>query len=325
MLSRHGFFLTPRSLSRHSIRTFTSIPALWLPRKRLENDSDSTSKLHKAALKLQKARSKKEPPQKPQKKDAAATSTPTPKPKPVLGLLEQQARLEKALKRRTSQAKGKATSGLKDIIRSSSEHHDLQSFLEFAEQKKLNTETAVYKGTHYEYIVMEALKPFGFHLERIGKSNDKGTDLVGQWRLPGAPHEIRVLVQCKVSRGLPSAIRELEGAYAGAPSGWTGDNVLALLSSSKAMTKGVLDGIQRSPSPIGALHIDSEGLTRQFIWNAVAGQIGLAGVGVTAKYSDKQMRGASAKEGVTQPIKTVVLTWEGKPFVAPFTAGKKSD
>jgi hypothetical protein len=91
------------------------------------------------------------------------------------------------------------------------------------------------------------------------------------------------------------------------------------------MTKGVLDGIQRSPSPIGALHIDSEGLTRQFIWNAVAGQIGLAGVGVTAKYSDEKMRGATAKEGATQPIKTVVLTWEGKPFVAPSTAGKKSD
>jgi hypothetical protein len=314
MLSRHGFFLTPRSLSRHSIRTFTSAPTLWLPRKRVEGDSVP-------APKLQKARSKKDSPQ---KKDTATPKL-TPKPKPVLGLLEQQARLEKALKNRTSQAKGKANAGLKAIIRSSDEHHDLQSFLEFAERKKLDQETAVYKGTHYEYVVMEALKPFGFHLERIGKSNDKGTDLVGQWSLPGAPHEIRVLIQCKVSRGLPSAIRELEGAYAGAPSGWTGSNVLALLSSSKAMTKGVLDGIQRSPSPIGALHIDPEGLTRQFIWNAVAGQIGLAGVGVTAKYSDEPMRGAKAKEGVTQPIKTVVLTWEGKPFVAPSTAGKNSE
>jgi hypothetical protein len=170
MLSRHGFSLIPRSLSRYSIRTFTSAPTLWLPRKRLEGDSVPAPKLQKAALKLQKARSKNDSPQ---KKDAATPKL-TPKPKPVLGLLEQQARLEKALKRRTSQAKGKATSGLKAIIRSSDEHHDLQSFLEFAERKKLDQETAVYKGTHYEYVVMEALKPFGFHLERIGKSNDKG-------------------------------------------------------------------------------------------------------------------------------------------------------
>jgi hypothetical protein len=314
MLSRHGCYLTSRSLSRHSIRTFTSAPAPWLPRKRIEGDSDSTSKLQKA---LQKARSKADSSQ---KKDAASPK-PEPKPKPVLGLLEQQARLEQALKRRTSQAKGVAASGEKAIIRSSTEHHDLQSFLAFAERKKLNQETAVYKGTHYEYIVMEALKGFGFHLERIGKSNDKGTDLVGRWNLPGEPHEIKVLVQCKVSRGLPSAIRELEGAYAGAPSGWTGDNVLALLSSSRATSKGVLDGIQRSSSPLGALHIDPEGLTRQFVWNAVAGQKGLAGVGVTAKYSEEQSRSATAKQGVTQPIKTVVLTWNGKPF----TAVKKAD
>jgi hypothetical protein len=264
--------------------------------------------------KLQKASPKKASSQ---KKDATNSE---PKPKPMLGLLEQQARLEKSLKRRTSQAKGVTASGEKAIIRSSTEHHDLQSFLAFAERKQLNTETAVYKGTHYEYIVLEALKPFGFHLERVGKSNDKGTDLVGHWSLPGEPYEIKILVQCKVSRGLPSAIRELEGAYAGAPSGWTGDNVLALLSSSKPMTKGVLDGIQRSPSALGALRIDSEGLTRQFIWNAIAGQKGLAGVGVTAKYSEEQSPAASAKKGITQTIKTVALTWNGKPF----TAGKKA-
>ena len=318
MLSRHGFSLTARSLSRHSIRTFTSAPASWLPRKRPEGDSDSSSKLQKARSKLDSARKKNATISEPKPE---LEPEPKPKPKPMLGLLEQQARLEKSLKRRTSLAKGKATSGDKAVIRSSTEHHDLQSFLEFAERKKLNTETAVYKGTHYEYIVLEALKPFGFHLERIGKSNDKGTDLVGHWSLPGEPHEIKVLVQCKVSRGLPSAIRELEGAYAGAPSGWTGDNVLALLSSSKAMTKGVLEGIQRSPSALGALHIDSDGLARQFIWNAVAGQKGLAGVGVTAKYSDEQSRTASAKQGTTQTIKTVALTWNGKPF----TPGKKAD
>lgn len=282
-------------MSCHSIRTFTSAPASWLPRKRLESDSDSISKLRKAS-------SKSDPPQK------KNVEKPKKSAGPMLGLFEQQARLDKSLKRRTSQAKGVATSGDKAIIHGSDEHHDLQSFLAFAERKKLNQETAVYKGTYYEYLVMETLKSFGFHLERTGKSNDKGIDLLGHWSLPGAPYEIKVIVQCKVSRGLPSAVRELEGAYAGAPSGWTGDNVLALLSSSKPLTKGVLDGVQRSPSALGALHIDPEGLARQFIWNAIAGQKGLAGVGVTTKYSEEQSPAASAKKGVTQTIKTVVLT-----------------
>jgi hypothetical protein len=93
------------------------------------------------------------------------------------------------------------------------------------------------------------------------------------------------------------------------------------LSSSKPMTRGVVEGIQRSPSALGALHIDTGGLPRQFLWNAVAGQKGLAGVGVTAKYSDEQSRAASANLGITQTIKTVALTWNGKPF----TPGKKTD
>lgn len=308
MLSRHGFPPIPRFLSRHSIQTFTSAPTSWLPRKRLEGDGDATSKSQKVRPKPGPAQKKKD--EKP-KKEAT----------PLLGLFEQQARLEQALKRRTSQAKGVAASGDKAAIQGSNEHHDLQSFLAFAERKKLNKETAVYKGTHYEYTVMETLKSFGFHLERTGKSNDKGIDLLGHWGLPGEPYEIRVIVQCKASRGLPSAVRELEGAYAGAPSGWTGDNVLALLSSSKPLTKGVLDGVQRSPSALGALHINPEGLARQFIWNEVAGQKGLAGVGVTANYNAAQSQAHGAKSGGTQTIKTVVLTWNGKPF----TSRRKSD
>jgi len=303
MLSRHDFSSILRSLSCHSRRTFTSAPASWLPRKRLEGDSDSTPKIRRVAAKRSASQEKNV--EKP-KKSAG----------PLLGLLEQQARLDKSVKMRGSHAKGVAAKGDKTTIHGSDEHCDLQSFLAFAERKKLNQETAVYKGTYYEYLVMETLKSFGFHLKRTGKSNDKGIDLIGHWSLPGAPYEIKVIVQCKVSRGMPSTVRELEGAYAGAPSGWTGDNVLALLSSSKPLTKGVIEGLQRSPSALGALHIDPEGLARQIIWNAVAGKKGLAGMGVTAKWSEQQSQAAGAKKGVTQTVKTVVLTWNGKPFTA---------
>ena len=178
----------------------------------------------------------------------------------------------------------------------------------------------MYKGTHYEYTVMEALKQFGFHLHRTGKSNDKGIDLLGHWRLPGKPYEIKVLVQCKLSRGMPATIRELEGAYAGAPSEWQGDNVLALLATSKNLTKGVLEGVQRSHSSLGALHIEPDGLTRQFIWNSTAGERGLAGVGVTAKYEEAPSKGTTTPVASKGTIKTVALTWKGQPFIAKLTA-----
>lgn len=237
-----------------------------------------------------------------------------PKPTPLLGLLERQARLEQSISRSVAVAKGQATSRTRAIIASSDKHHDLQSFNQFVEQSGLSSQSTVYVGTLYEYRVMESLKAFGFRLHRSGKSNDKGIDLIGHWDLPGEPHQIKVLVQCKVPRASPATIRELEGAPAGAPSEWQGEGVLALLASSKPLTRGVVDGVQRSPSPVGALHVDPDGYIRQFIWNAVAGERGLAGVGVTTKYEEVPSTKPTAPKGTTMPLKTVSLTWQGNPF-----------
>jgi hypothetical protein len=316
MFSRHGAISTARSLSRESSRAFTTTTPSHLPRTRPNGVKTSRP---------QSAEDKTTP-------DPQGTGDITkwlpekaPGPPPILSLFEQQARLEQSIKRRVSYAKGVSATAAKALIQSSDAHNDLQSFLAFAKQKELSSETAVYKGTHYEYTVMESLKQFGFHLHRTGKSNDKGIDLLGHWRLPGKPYEIKVLVQCKLSRGTPATIRELEGVYAGAPSEWQGDNVLALLATSKNLTKGVLEGVQRSHSSLGALHIEPHGLTRQFVWNSVAGERGLAGVGVTAKYEGAQSEGAQSKGGTTPvgtkgTIKTVALTWKGQPFIAKLTA-----
>jgi hypothetical protein len=300
MFSRHGAISTARSLSRQSSRAFTTTTPSHLPRTRPNNGKSS----------------------KPQGAEDITTWVPEkpPAPPPLLSLFEKQARLEKAIKKRVSYAKGVSATAAKALIQSSNKHNDLQSFLVFAKQEGLSTETAVYKGTHYEYTVMEALKQFGFHLHRTGKSNDKGIDLLGHWRLPGKPYEIKVLVQCKLSRGMPATIRELEGAYAGAPSEWQGDNVLALLATSKNLTKGVLEGVQRSHSSLGALHIEPDGLTRQFIWNSTAGERGLAGVGVTAKYEEAPSQGTTTPVASKGTIKTVALTWKGQPFIAKLTA-----
>lgn len=304
MFSRHGATSTARSLSRQSSRAFTTTTPSCLPRTRPKSATPSKSQSAEDITKW---------------KPEQASGPPPGPPPPILSLFEQQARLEQSIKRRVSYAKGKSTTAAKDLIQSSTEHHDLQSFLTFAKQKGLSSETAVYKGTHYEYTVMESLKQFGFHLHRTGKSNDKGIDLLGHWRLPGKPYEIKVLLQCKLSRGMPASIRELEGAYAGAPSEWQGDSVLALLATSKNLTKGVLDGVQRSHSSLGALHIEPDGLTRQFIWNSIAGDRGLAGVGVTAKYEEVQLKSGTPMSS-KGTIKTVALTWKGQPFIAKLTA-----
>ena len=311
MFSRHGAISTARSLSRGSSRAFTTASPSYLPRTRPNNgkppkpqstEERTTWAPHIAA------------------EDFATRASEQIAAPPILSLFEQQARLEKAIKKTVSYVKGISATAAKDLILSSNEHSDLQSFLAFAKQKNLSTETTVYKGTHYEYTVMESLKEFGFHLHRTGKSNDKGIDLLGHWRLPGKPYEIKVLVQCKLSRGMPAAIRELEGAYTGAPSEWQGDNVLALLATSKHLTKGVLESVQRSHSSLGALHIEPDGLTRQFIWNSTAGERGLAGVGVTAKYVEVAPRSSLKPVEAKETIKTVALTWKGQPFIAKLTA-----
>lgn len=232
--------------------------------------------------------------------------------------------MDQAIKRRLAYAKGVITTETRALILGSKAHHDLKSFLAFAEEKNLDPETTVYKGTLYEYTVMESLKQFGFHLQRTGKSNDKGIDLIGHWKLPGKPYEMKVLVQCKLSRGTPAAVRELEGAYAGAPSEWQGDNVLALLASSKKLTEGVVNGVQQSRSVVGALVVEDDCLVRQFIWNHTAGQRGLAGVSVTTKYEEAQSRDSAAPPGVKQVIKTVALLWKGQPFKVKKNAGRPS-
>lgn len=297
MLSRHGFLPTSRSLSHVPSRAFTASRASFLPRKKSDGDKANPPK-------SSKERSKPGP-----KKDANKDEKPTP----LLGLLAMQDRLDKSLRRRTSATKG--AKKIKPPVDEGPDHHDLKSFLKFGERNKLNPNTTVYKGTHYEYTVMEALKEFGFHLHRTGKANDKGIDLLGHWELPAEPFQMKVLVQCKVSQASPSTFRELEGAYAGAPVEWQGENVLALLASSKRLTGGVLEGAQRSQSPVGALHIEQDGLIRQFVWNAVAGKRGLAGLGVTSRYQEGQQHSDNAPAGVKQTFKTVALTWNGKPLL----------
>jgi hypothetical protein len=201
------------------------------------------------------------------------------------------------------------------LLAPTTNHHDLASFLEHSRNINSNPDTAVYRGTHYEYTVIEFLKTYNFALQRTGRSNDLGIDLLGHWHLPKDPQELRVLVQCKASKPRPSMIRELEGAYVGAPSGWRGADVMALLIARDPATLGTRNALQRSRLPMGFAQITESGVLRQFMWNHVAQEARLTGMSVTSEYRETEDRSSQSvsKSNVENAIS---LQWMGKQWSA---------
>ncbi|KAK8187954.1 uncharacterized protein BKA78DRAFT_230324, partial [Phyllosticta capitalensis] len=177
-------------------------------------------------------------------------------------------------------------------------HLDLPSFLAYAERVKLSRKATVFVGTHYEYTVATTLTRLGFKLTRTGRARDYGIDLLGSWTLPipaitepaailpGPTRPLRVLVQCKRSNKKlgPDKVRELEGAFTGAPTEWRQEDFLGLLATTNSATKGITDALQRSRWPMGFLKIDHDGRIEQFLWNRSAQARGLEGLGVTIRY-----------------------------------------
>ncbi|KAK3112954.1 hypothetical protein LTR53_010217, partial [Teratosphaeriaceae sp. CCFEE 6253] len=200
-------------------------------------------------------------------------------------------------------------------------HSDLQTFLAYASRSKLDVGSTVYKGTHFEYTVAAALQGFNLSLQRTGRSNDLGIDLVGHWSVPTGRRKLQpipVIVQCKASPPTPAMIRELEGAYTGAPAGWRGDGVLALLANVRPSTKGVREAVQRSRLPLGVLQITREGEVKQLLWNGSAAEAGLAALGVAVRYASKrggvlQVGDDTADDGDTTG--SIGLTWMGEPWL----------
>ena len=156
---------------------------------------------------------------------------------------------------------------------SASQHHDLTSFLEYARRTQLNPASTVFTGTGYEYTVQETLKGYGFDLTRTGGRSDYGIDLLGSWNLPQhiLSFPIKCLVQCKKLKAKlgPNLIRELEGAFLGAPQ-WLAPRdeaeaehynekkILGIIVTPNAATKGVRDAIARSSWPMMWMLVDSQ-------------------------------------------------------------------
>ena len=201
-----------------------------------------------------------------------------------------------------------ASSSVNDLVYPeppTTQHSSLSSFLTYAERTGLERKSTVFVGTHYEYTVGLSLSRYGFTLKRIGGQSDYGTDLLGTWTPPRTRTKMRVLVQCKAggSRVGPSYIRELEGAFVGAPPGWRGAGVLALLVSGRPATKGMRDGMGRSRWPMGYVFMEGDGEVKQMIWNRRAEEEGLEGFSMTTRHGqDGKTELALTKNGKVLPL-----------------------
>ncbi|KAI0828080.1 hypothetical protein F5Y06DRAFT_283450 [Hypoxylon sp. FL0890] len=205
-----------------------------------------------------------------------------------------------------------------DAPSNSSEHHDLASYAAYAARTGLDLTSKTYVGTRYEYAVVAALSTLGFTLRRIGGRDDCGIDLLGTWEVPSSTSDsnpLRVLLQCKASASQstrigPQHIRELAGAFAGAPPGWRssspGSSVLGFLVAQKPATKGVRDALGRSRWPMGYVSCSQDGKLEQMLWNRRAEEEGLEGLGVGVRFCEDN-EGRSEQQ--------LVLTWKGKPYM----------
>ncbi|CAG8977093.1 hypothetical protein HYALB_00012884 [Hymenoscyphus albidus] len=189
---------------------------------------------------------------------------------------------------------------------SSLNHLDLSTFLEYATRTGMSQTSTTYVGTHYEYIVQIACEQhLGMSLKRIGGKSDYGIDLLGTWKLPTAKRHFRVLVQCKAlgAKVQPAVVRELEGAFVGAPPGWRDPDVLGFLVTQRPATKGVREALGRSRWPMGYVLCESDGSILQILWNRRAAEVGLDGVEVQTRYL-----------GGEQTRREALLSWKGKPI-----------
>ena len=192
-----------------------------------------------------------------------------------------------------------------EYLSTSTNHNDLPTFLEHAARHDLDPKSMVYLGTHYEYTVQAALERCGMSLKRIGGKSDCGIDIFGTWSSPSVPEPLKVIIQCKghVRKREPKEIRELEGAFVGAPQGWRESSVLAFLVSPSLVTKGVREALHRSRWPMGYVRCTKEGKILQMLWNRRAAEEGLEGIEVGLRYDGEYSKGSE-----------VILTWKGDVF-----------
>ena len=206
--------------------------------------------------------------------------------------------------------------------RDSRPHHDLPTFLDYAQRTSLSPRSTVYRGTRYEYNVAACLRRLRFTLFRTGGRADHGIDLVGSWPLPDAANALTVCIQCKASTKAalgPEAVRELEGAAAGASrlrrlvefedgkgdQTPPGERIMAFLVAPRPATPGIRDALSRSGAALGFMMMGAgdDPKVEQIFWNQTAAESGLHELRVDMRFLDAE-----------QCQKEAVLIKNGEPW-----------
>ncbi|ETN37724.1 uncharacterized protein HMPREF1541_07347 [Cyphellophora europaea CBS 101466] len=156
-----------------------------------------------------------------------------------------------------SNSESNAFPPLTSLLPSNEQHSSLSTYISHAQRVKLNPATTTYTGTRYEYLAQDSLQRLGFELLRTGKTGDRGVDLAGWWHLPSPAsgnenqqtERLKVVVQCKFVKGRqqsPSVVREMDGAFLGAPAGWRNGAVIGVVVSTRPATKGIISALGSS-------------------------------------------------------------------------------
>lgn len=196
---------------------------------------------------------------------------------------------------------------------SSPHHSSLASFIAHTKETGLSTSSTIYVGTYYEYLCALTLRRFGFTLTRTGGRSDAGIDLRGSWQLPELSQPLQCIVQCKKlkAKAGPNLVRELEGAFVGAPARWRGEGVVGVLCAGREATKGVRDAIRSARKALVWCQVqdmgDGVGRVRQLLWNQRVSALGAEGVGVGIRYSSQDSLNEAADLDAE-----LVLTWKGE-------------
>lgn len=188
----------------------------------------------------------------------------------------------------TLDIKERPTPKLKPKRKQSVQHDSLESFIHHTSIQKSDLSSTVYRGTLFEYTVLDALTLLNFKLHRTGGADDKGVDLRGTWALPGSP-PITVMIQCKheAKKIGPKYIRELCGISSDSQ-----DETVMMLASTSTYTPKALQFFMASHRPICLFVIDSfdhGGAMRQLIWNSAADKA-LSGLEVRAFHDKEEIR-----------------------------------
>ena len=112
--------------------------------------------------------------------------------------------------------------------------------------------SAAARGRAFELLARDVLARSRMDLEWTGQANDRGIDLVGEWRVD-ADSRVRVVAQCKneTRHVEPRHLRELEGVLV-----HQGKDTLGLLVAATRHSPHALRQLHRAVHPMALVRID---------------------------------------------------------------------